>query len=233
MIYNDEEVNISDLIKSEDFKLFMKSRQNLQCGLEKAVNYYQMLIALKRYYLANEKEIIANPFRWVSSYPCDWKNIFTPIEYDAWCAIRSKGRIVLYPQYPALNFHIDFANPGLKIGVELDGKHFHNAERDRARDRQLAKAGWKIYRISGTEMSRTNYKESYELSQDEWDYDQTSADLRHWLTETGDGVIEAIKEIHFIKKESWPFTDEDLNNLYIGLCNQTLEDHQLSYGKNK
>lgn len=56
----------------------------------------------------------------------------------------------LYPQFPLFNYFIDFANPYLRIGVELDGKQ-HDQNVDQERDDRLAEYGWSIFRIAGLE----------------------------------------------------------------------------------
>lgn len=81
-------------------------------------------------------------------YILDWT--FTPIEQLAWHDIRTLG-LSLYPQFPALQYFIDFADPVLQIGVELDGRDFHEEGRDRRRDQALWEQGWRIFRIPGQE----------------------------------------------------------------------------------
>lgn len=79
----------------------------------------------------------------------DWWKIFTPIEKLVWQDIRFVG-IPMYPQYPVDNYFIDFADPIKKIGIEVDGKEFHqDVEKDELRQKQLENRGWKIYRIKG------------------------------------------------------------------------------------
>lgn len=90
---------------------------------------------------------------YILSGPCDpyildWD--FTPIEYLAWQDIRGLG-LPLYPQFPALQYFIDFADPVLQIGIELDGKEFHDKARDLRRDEALWEQGWRIFRIPGRE----------------------------------------------------------------------------------
>lgn len=75
---------------------------------------------------------------------------FTPIERAFWHDIRCKG-IVMYPQYPVGRVFVDFANPVAKVAVECDGKQWHDAEKDAIRDAKLAKLGWTVYRITGSD----------------------------------------------------------------------------------
>ena len=84
-------------------------------------------------------------------YFMDW--IFTPIEQNVWSDIRSLG-LPFYPQIPVLNYFIDFGCPFLKIGIECDGKAWHDHDLDKARDARLAAEGWMIFRIEGHECKR-------------------------------------------------------------------------------
>lgn len=207
-------------------------RGMLAQGIDNAKTYFEKLQAIREYYKASEEDIKASfqrsPAAWASSYPYDWSRIFTHIEYLAWVSIRAKGRIVLYPQYPVLNYVIDFAHPCLKIGLELDGERWHDKEKDAARDEKLRAHGWTIYRIPGKEMYRTDFKEIYELYDDydaHEDEGRVISDLKYWLMETGDGVIEAIKQIHFDKKERKIINDE-ITGWYLNYLHATLQKHQ-------
>jgi very-short-patch-repair endonuclease len=225
-----EWMSLQEILQSQEFKEYMGSHGKLNSDLSDAKNYYQELTVIKDFYLANEAKILSNPKAWATSYPTDWSRVFTPIEFDAWCTIRRKGRIVLYPQYPALNYFLDFANPALKIGLELDGKKFHDMDRDLIRDTELRKSGWTIYRITGTEMS-TNYKEISDIEEaylyDE-DEDDATESLRHWLYETGDGVIQAIREVYFLNAQSFVINDY-ITDRYHSFCLGALEKHQSNY----
>ena len=79
-------------------------------------------------------------------YLLDWD--FTPIERQAWQEIRGMA-LPLYPQFPVDRYFIDFADPKFKIGVELDGKAFHDPVADMVRDRRLLSLGWRMFRIPG------------------------------------------------------------------------------------
>jgi very-short-patch-repair endonuclease len=184
--------------------------------IEDDATYFQKLAAFKRYYEKATPGIFEahnkNKSLWFSSYPFDWIKHFSPIERDAWNSIRSKGHIVLYPQFPVLNYFLDFANPPLKIALELDGEKYHNKTRDQKRDQELRSEGWMIYRITGKEMMRTNYQETYELQERLLHYEEDVIDdLRYWLLETGDGVIEAIKAIYFDDMK-YPEPDQEIND---------------------
>ncbi len=84
----------------------------------------------------------------------DWNAIFSPIEKLVWVEIRNLG-LPFYPQYPVLNFFLDFADPIKKIGLELDGKDYHlDKEKDRRRQELIENEGWDVYRISGSTVMR-------------------------------------------------------------------------------
>lgn len=174
--------------------------------------YFKTLQSLKKYYQANEDKIIERPYKWFISYPMDWTSILTPIELRVWEVIRCTGRVILYPQYPVLNYFVDFGNPALKIAIEADGKDYHtDKEKDRKRDSELRAHGWKVYRITG---SKINYmpepldrdvvfEEGYE------DYQRT------WYNVTLEGFIYAIRVIHFDQirnEEEISMAEEVLNN---------------------
>lgn len=150
-------------IIGEDAMLRIKAKSELQTGVDDAKSYYEKLLATKKYYISQEQNILEtfkkSKVFWAASYPIDWSTLFTPIEYMAWATIRSKGRIVLYPQYPILKYHVDFANPGLKLALEVDGQLYHDPKKDLVRDNQIRAAGWTIYRITGKEMVNTKFKD--------------------------------------------------------------------------
>lgn len=168
------------------------------------------------------------------AYPFDWGAILTPIEFEAWCTFRRIGGIVMYPQYPAGPYLIDFAHPFKKIGLELDGKAYHDPERDRRRDLALLRMGWTIYHITGSEMNKMPGVSWYDYGADsgsDW-YNEGSDEqsswerVREWILSTGDGVIEAIKIEHFDGHAPVPKHREgEVKNLVF----QTLEQHRLVF----
>lgn len=197
-------------------------------------HYLRKLQVVKAYYKAHmpylEKHNQQYPFTMYRAYAFDWSRIFTPIEFSAWQSIRIKGGLPLYPQFPVDNYIIDFADPFKKIGLELDGKAYHDKEKDTIRDKDLRSKGWNIYRITGSEMENLKFKDwesytfilNYNGDQDieEEDYH----DLKHWILNTGDGVIEAIKALNYRRSEH---ADTYLENHFLDLCRQTLTKHTL------
>lgn len=78
----------------------------------------------------------------------DFRRVMTPIEEYAWDDIKHYG-VKMVPQFPVLHYFLDFANPLYKIGLEMDGAQWHNAEKDAKRDTRLALEGWEIIRVKG------------------------------------------------------------------------------------
>jgi hypothetical protein len=146
-------------------------------------------------------------------YLMDWK--FSPIERDVWCDIRCAG-LPFYPQMPVLNYFLDFGNPFLKIGIECDGKEWHNAERDAARDARLSAAGWEIYRIPGHECRRS--VDSEKLRDPERDDRGT---WERYFMDTSEGVIAAIGAQHF---------GAEIDETHALAVGQTLVKHQTAMG---
>jgi very-short-patch-repair endonuclease len=123
-------------------------------------------------------------------YFMDWQ--FTPIERNVWGDIRQLG-LPFFPQLPALNYFLDFGNPFLKIGIECDGKAWHDADLDRARDKRLAADGWMIFRLEGHECCRIIDTDAYD--EDESNHDKP--DLDGYYGTTSEGLLRAIKYTYF------------------------------------
>jgi very-short-patch-repair endonuclease len=150
---------------------------------------------IKEYYKEMEMDIINSKLKWCYAYAFDWMSMFTPIEQDAWQAIRYYGRVPFYPQYPVDKYFLDFANPYLKIGIECDGKEFHqDKEKDLGRDTHLSKLGWIIYRVSGADCVRIC--EDYNNRDDIQDKYEKADIIENFYRNTVDGLIQAIGIIH-------------------------------------
>lgn len=128
-------------------------------------------------------------------YIIDWMPEFTPIEDMAWHSIRCLG-LPMYPQYPAGRFFVDFGDPVKKIAVECDGKKWHDKERDRQRDLELAEIGWRTFRISGVECNsfEFDWREAREQGKSD---DEVERLCRHWIRRTGEGVISCIAVAYY------------------------------------
>jgi very-short-patch-repair endonuclease len=146
---------------------------------------------------------------WADPYYLYWIDKFTPIEQTAWNAIRYEGA-VLYPQFPILNKFVDFANPYIKIGLEVDGKQ-HDKEKDKERDLSFKKLGWRIFRVPSNECRKTT---KYLC-----DIEHDKVATRAWFHETVEGVVCAIYHIYF----EWRFEKHEYHEYMIS----TLNEHKI------
>ena len=92
---------------------------------------------------------------------------FTPelesgLEFEADVVFQRAG-IDLEPQYevregPLLIARLDFADPAVMVGIEIDGHRFHSTQAasryDRQRDRMLRRRGWQIERFTTEDVRR-------------------------------------------------------------------------------
>ncbi|KGO93181.1 hypothetical protein Q766_07670 [Flavobacterium subsaxonicum WB 4.1-42 = DSM 21790] len=184
--------------------------------------------------------------KWDQAYLIDWLRHFSPIEKSAWNSIRGIGGIVLYPQFPVFNFFIDFANPYLKIGLELDGKDYHDPVKDLEKDKKLGRLGWKIFRVTGKE-ANADYLTNNELDERGITGLQKKEAIEHWILNTCDGLLTAVKYWYFStqeeKEKNFCFylnpeedsedyyseeNDEELEKIdFHSLAKYTLEKHNL------
>ena len=80
----------------------------------------------------------------VHMYILHWN--FSPNAGKAWSIIRSM-QIGLYPQYPALNYFLDFADPYRRIAVFVEERIPSSVMYVDYQDKALALYGWKVFRI--------------------------------------------------------------------------------------
>lgn len=136
-------------------------------------------------------------------YRLDFMLDMTPIESAVWSDIRCAG-LPFFPQLPVLRYFLDFADPFKKIGIECDGKEWHDAEKDAERDANLQAVGWLIYRIPGWKCVRSMKRPEELLSEAmERGYNReeaarmTSDHEREWFASTSEGCIEVIRRNHY------------------------------------
>lgn len=134
--------------------------------------------------------------RWYAPYSSlvEWRNYFSPIEWQAWQALRSFGKVPMYPQYPVDKFFIDFGNPVVKVGIECDGKEWHlDEEKDARRDNKVFEHGWHIFRISGSDCLKINDSYHYRYSYS----DRDRNGILDNFYETIEGLLKAISIFYF------------------------------------
>lgn len=82
--------------------------------------------------------------------------------YEVGNLILDKGYQVL-PEYPVIGYRIDLVVQGAeaRLAVECDGDQYHtleNWEEDQVRERQLRRAGWEFWRVTGSSFYRHKEK---------------------------------------------------------------------------
>jgi Protein of unknown function (DUF559) len=136
----------------------------------------------------------------------------------------------LYPPYPILNYFVDFGDPWQRIGIEADGRSYHDEGKDVRRNEELFELGWKVFRIPAVR-TRPGY-----LGLDdefrELDEQAQRARLSRWLLETSEGVIRALKALYYerwtpSRYATWYGLSEEMGNFFIPRCYQTLDRHRL------
>jgi very-short-patch-repair endonuclease len=134
----------------------------------------------------------------------EWE--FTRIEDFAWCEIRALG-LPFYPQFPVLNYFADFADPLRKIVIELDGKKFHNKQKDDARDKRMRDDGWEIHRITSKTAERYlddvfSVDEAYEIKEaigGEHPFSIANRAYLEMAKSTIDGYLLVLRRRHYVK----------------------------------
>jgi len=150
---------------------------------------------------------------------------FTPIEHFVYDLTRINRTIQLHPQYPVGKYILDFGNPYFKIGVECDGKEFHNFEKDHNRDLDLYNNyGWKIYRIKGVECY-SKYKNKYRFESDffehnnEIDNEEKFLFYDYFYNNMAEGILMAISH-YYLNEHSYM-------DRYSSTINNSLKNHNL------
>ena len=97
--------------------------------------------------------------RWIAeryrrSWVVDQQPPMTPIEALLFEALRAKG-LMPHPQYGIRPYRADFAFPEERLVVECDGRYWHDQARDQRRDEELRRRGWEVFRLSGSEITRS------------------------------------------------------------------------------
>jgi len=189
-------MKIEDILKSIDWereKENCRVRFNFREMIEKSSDYKERNRAI-RYLYNHFTPIILEKNNKAYVDVIDDIYLFnpTPIEYSTYCCIKSTPFITMYPQYPFKGYFMDFANPCLKINIELDGKEFHDAAKDAVRDREIINNGWKVFRIPGYKCYKEVIFENIDIVEDRI--------LDLYYCDTIEGIIESISKLYFDKK---------------------------------
>lgn len=135
-------------------------------------------------YTFAERLIIKNKYK-----ECNLKNYlnfgrnsvnfkFSTIEFIVWSEIKCIYECRNFvPEYPILNYFVDFADPINKIVFECDSEKYHHDKiKDEIRQKNIEKLGWKIFRFNSRQILSNIYSEllltisENDYLQDEIDY---------------------------------------------------------------
>lgn len=98
-----------------------------------------------------------DPYQYQPAFMFSWSDA----ERQAWQIIRGSA-LCFFPQWPELSgiqkepfthYFLDFANPWIKVAIEIDGSQHlsaHVQKKDRRRDKRLLDLGYTVYRIPTT-----------------------------------------------------------------------------------
>lgn len=183
-----------------------KTLSPLRDAVRSAPTWQTRLKAIRELYQAHER--LGEDFNGFDPYSLELHDHWSPIEWRLWQDVRSLSRMDMLPQFPVGPYFLDFANPKHKIGVEADGKAFHNAVRDKARDQRLwDQYGWKVYRVSGAETFRSR-PAPWEWERDYYDAHErypsradTEPVATSFFSNTSTGVAWAIRAIEIDRKQ--------------------------------
>lgn len=96
-----------------------------------------------------------------SHFGFDFYKELSPPEEMAWDVLKNYKTFLL-PQFPVKRYFVDFANPFLKIAIEIDGKKWHqDGEKDRVRQSDMEQDGWRFLRFSAID-AMTSKEDAFE-----------------------------------------------------------------------
>jgi len=209
--------------------------ENLHNSYTEAIAREEKWDIIKKFYESKEEEILLAGERtpmlaafdiYKLPWTREWDREVGRNEFGLWRSIRP-GNIVMYPQYPVLNYFMDFGNPCLKIAIEADSKAWHTREKDMKRDQELHAIGWRTYRLSYQENVDVSYEQLGRIGEmfDKGDYDEALPELKNFMLNTSDGLVEAIVFFYLMSPEeqSWKI---DRYPGYLNLAEKTLRMHQ-------
>lgn len=140
-------------------------------------------------------------------FDVDWVSVFTPIEMDLWGDLRATN-LTVRPQYPVGKYFLDFAIPRFRIGIEADGRDWHDRERDAKRDAALWSMGWRIFRLQGHECFRVVEFDREEAFYAIHEERRKPDDLHDWQFATSSGLIAALNCL-LTNRFPWYMTFDD------------------------
>ncbi len=129
----------------------------------------------KDWHLAKDGEVrMLMSWSWdeMDCFGLDFHKELSPPEEIAWDLLKTY-RLFMLPQFPVKRYFADFANPFLKIIIEIDGKKWHkDVEKDNARQRDIEGDGWRFVRFPASAVFASKeeaFKKEFSMSfEDAW-----------------------------------------------------------------
>lgn len=169
-------------------------------AVDEAKGWADRLTAIKALYEPLTLEQLDELDPWIFQFDAT----LTPIERALLEDFRSAG-IVMFQQYPVGPYFLDFADPFKRIGVEADGRQFHDASRDRLRDQRLwDEFGWRVYRVSGAECKRRRACPQAD-PEDEQAAPEDHRRAGEFYARTSEGLVDALQYVHYGRGFPGPF----------------------------
>jgi|GEM_PF-3328785 len=134
----------------------------------------------------------------------------SPAEQEMWLAIKC-SQTFLFPEVPVLKYFIDFGHLHLRVGLEVDGKDFHDQQLDMARDLELWQCGWVIFRIPAREVL-SDLNRAPEEDDDFW-HPNNLDQIQDFLTSTGEGLLRCLEWRFF--GQPMPFHDSQRERAFL------------------
>lgn len=155
----------------------------------------------------------------MNPYLVEWD--FTPIEWHVWSDIRGGG-LPFYPQYPVGRYFLDFGDPHKKIGLEADGRAFHDKAKDKKRDEDLSAQGWRIFRVAGYETLAAKH---YPFDEGWWhrhteNPDAFRQEVEAWSLRWSEAVAWALRHVYY--------TEDPDKYEFIDIAYRCLNAHKLA-----
>ena len=152
--------------------------------------------------------------RGCEKYGLPWVQTFSHAEKFAWEKLHNHPSVMLYPEYPVGKFFLDFGNPALSIGVEIDGKNYHDKDYDFARDLALLRQGWIIFRVPAKELFwDLEHPADYVTRnggsiEHDWNDPEVHEVAINYYLRSGDGFLESLENIIYRRAKPTVFGRE-------------------------
>lgn len=188
-------------------------------------NWEEAYRIIRKFYLLNELRFSGIKHKIFKAYSTPIWRFMNPAERDFYMQYISIGGIALYPLYFAGGYFLDFANPGLKLGIEIDGKNFHDAEKDLVRDSDLGELGWIILRMTAVDVLKgQKYLSDIENEFAYQDNNEQQDSIKSFFESGSIGLLYALRALFF---DRWAEDHDYVKYSREALFNRTTNEENL------